>query len=137
MSMTNAADARSQAVSPVSIFSMPDSLRVTARAVSRGRARVALRFGTGEERDIGARDDTVPAPKLHPSLVYPHNAQGHSRRALLHRSVGVAMTAVVNWRGDSVRRHDHLPLPPPPRDRHVSKAVPLPKDPTGQGLEGV
>jgi len=45
------------------------------------------------------------------------------------------MTAVVNWRGDTVRRHDHLPLPEPPRYRHVSKSVPLPKDATGRVLE--
>ena len=45
------------------------------------------------------------------------------------------MTAVVNWRGDHVRRHDHLPLPEPPRSRHVSKSVPLPKDAIGRLLE--
>jgi hypothetical protein len=45
------------------------------------------------------------------------------------------MTAVVNWRGDSVRRHDHVPLPEPPRYRHASKSVPLPKDPVARVLE--
>ncbi|HEY3217655.1 MAG TPA: hypothetical protein VGK15_01050 [Candidatus Limnocylindria bacterium] len=45
------------------------------------------------------------------------------------------MTAVVNWRGDSVRRHDHLPLPEPPRYRHVSKSVREPKDAIGHVLE--
>ena len=45
------------------------------------------------------------------------------------------MTAVVNWRGDDPRRHFHLPLPEPPRYRHVSKSVSAPKDATGRALE--
>jgi hypothetical protein len=34
-----------------------------------------------------------------------------------------------------VRRHDHLPLPEPPRYRHLSKSVPAPKDAEAHVLE--
>jgi hypothetical protein len=45
------------------------------------------------------------------------------------------MTEVVNWRGDSVRRHDHVPLPEPPRYRHMSKSVPVANDTQAVVLE--
>ncbi len=45
------------------------------------------------------------------------------------------MTAVVNWRGDTVRRHDHIPLPEPPRNRRVSRWVREPKDRLSRALE--
>jgi hypothetical protein len=45
------------------------------------------------------------------------------------------MTEVVNWRGDSVRRHDHVPLPEPPRYGLMSKSVPEAKDAQSRILE--
>ncbi len=45
------------------------------------------------------------------------------------------MTAVVNWRGDAPRKHQHLPLPEPPRTRRVSKTSRAPKDRMTKALE--
>ena len=45
------------------------------------------------------------------------------------------MTAVVNWRGDTARRHYHLPLPEPPRYRRVSRWALEPKDRLSRALE--
>ena len=45
------------------------------------------------------------------------------------------MTAVVNWRGDAPRTHQHLPLPEPPRTHLVSKASRESKDGAGKPLE--
>src|SRR6266849_998335 len=69
MSMTSAADARSQAVSPVSIFSMPVSVGVPARRVSREWARLPLRFGAGRQVEIG-EDHRLDALRVeHPDEV--------------------------------------------------------------------
>jgi len=39
------------------------------------------------------------------------------------------MTEVTRWRGKGVKiRHHHLPLPEPPRYRHVSRLSREPKD---------
>ena len=45
------------------------------------------------------------------------------------------MTEVQDWRGGAPRRHDHQPLPEPPRYRHVSKTGAVATDATGRVLD--
>ncbi|HET7699643.1 MAG TPA: hypothetical protein VFM06_02115 [Candidatus Limnocylindria bacterium] len=45
------------------------------------------------------------------------------------------MTEITRWRGPGPARRIHLPLPEPPRHRHVSKAAREPKDLRGRALE--
>jgi hypothetical protein len=71
------------------------------------------------------RGDTVPAPNRDPGRVHSGTA----------RADASPVTAVVNWRGDAPRIHQHLPLPEPPRTRHVSKASREPKDRTTRAFE--
>jgi hypothetical protein len=46
------------------------------------------------------------------------------------------MTEVTRWRGEGAKiRHFHLPLPEPPRYRHVSRLAREPKDRITRALE--
>ena len=45
------------------------------------------------------------------------------------------MTEVVKWRDPLTKHFFHVPLPEPPRYRHLSKSVRPPKDKTGRDLE--
>ena len=45
------------------------------------------------------------------------------------------MTAIQDWRGGLPHKHVHLPLPEPPRYRHVSKWSREPKDATANALD--
>jgi hypothetical protein len=45
------------------------------------------------------------------------------------------MTSVTQWRGQGPMKHAHLPLPEPPRTRHVSRVAREPKDRATRALE--
>lgn len=45
------------------------------------------------------------------------------------------MTEITRWRPPGPAKHFHLPLPEPPRWRHVSKLAREPQDKTARALD--
>lgn len=45
------------------------------------------------------------------------------------------MTNVVDWRGGAGRKHEHVPLPEPPRYHHIAKSVRVADDAESAVLE--